>query len=151
MKKIAVLILVLAMGFAFANSAKATWFWSDDDLTISNWGMVSNDVFTKADSGDNSIGGAFVNGGTIDTGNVTAVAQLTNNVNSSLVAGCNCFDDVTIRNGGMVFNDIYTKAYSGDNSIHGMFVGGGLIDSGNAEAGSIIENVVNFTLVGGAI
>ena len=152
MKKFAALagsaVLLLSMaGPAFASY----WFFgSDDDVSIRNYGRVTNDVETRADSGDNSIGGKFVWGGRIRTGDALAGSEVGNDVNST-VLGCGCLDgDLTIHNYGRVYNDVDTKADSGDNSIHGMLVGGGSIGTGGATAGSLVQSSVNFTMVGGA-
>ena len=151
MKKFAALagsaVLLLSMaGPAFASH----WFFgSDDDVSIRNYGRVTNDVETRADSGDNSIGGMFVSGGRINTGAVAAGASLYTDVNST-VLGCGCLDgDLTIHNYGRVYNDVDTKADSGDNSIHGFVVHGGSIRTGGATAGSVLDTIVNFTMVGG--
>ena len=125
------------------------WWMGSDDVTIGNMAIVSNKVTTKADSGDNSIGGKCVFGGTIRTGAASAYSNVGNEVNGSRIACVGCDGDVDIHNNmGFVTNRVWTKAASGDNRIGGMFVGGGSITAGAAGATSIVTNFVNPTVVG---
>jgi len=147
MKKLAALVgsaaLLLSMtGVVMAHRR------GGDDVSIRNYGRVTNDIETRADSGDNSIGGKLVRGGRIETGKVEAYSDIFTDVNST-VLGCGCTDDLSIRNYGKVRNDVETKADSGDNSIHGRWVSGGKIDTGKAFAGTVVETIVNFTMVAG--
>lgn len=57
----------------------------DGDLNISNGASVKNYIYTKADSGDNSISGKVVGGGSIDTDDATAGSFVSNVVNTVLV------------------------------------------------------------------
>ncbi len=127
------------------------WGWSwggSNDLDIDNHAFVVNKVYTRADTGDNSIGGRYVFGGSIRTGAATAGTDVLNDVNSSFV-GCDCVDgDVDIDNGAFVYNRVKTRADSGDNRIGGKFVGGGSITTGAAGAGSIVTSLVNYSVVG---
>lgn len=147
----AALLLAMAVpGFAH--------YWSDDDLIVDihNWAHVTNNVTTKAYTGDNSIHGKWVTGGAIYTGVAGASSAVFNTVNLNAADPCAClgglgsFDDVTltIKNGAHVDNNLYTKAETGDNSIGGKYVGGGLIATGVAGATSYVENVVNTNVLG---
>ena len=130
------------------------WWHHDDDLTldIDNDAWVDNDVYTKADTGDNYIGhGEGDDDALIDTGKATAVSVVTNDVNFNLVDLCGClgdFDDVDIDidNDAHVDNDVYTKADTGDNYIG--HVDGAEIYTGNASATGVVENIVNTNIVG---
>lgn len=148
---------LIAAGSAAALMLSATavpafashWQWNnDDDVNITNWASVKNYVTTKADTGDNSISGKYVFGGAIDTGKAVAGTEVLNVVNDTTL-DCGCLDgDLTIKNSAVVKNYVYTKADTGDNSISGKVVGGGDIDTGDATAGSLVQNIVNTTLVG---
>lgn len=140
------LMLLSVAGPAFGNG----WWWGGGEVEIEdNWASVYNYVYTKADSGDNSIGGKYVFGGSIRTGTATAYTNLYNDINSSLVGCDGCGGDVEIEdNWASVGNTVYTKAYSGDNRIGGRCVGGGTITTGAAGATSIIDNIVNFSMIG---
>ena len=128
-------------------------FFGNDELEVYNRDTkVKNEVTTKADTGDNSIHGKMVFGGKISTGDATAVSGVSNFVNYTQVEGCGCFDDVTVKNKHTrVYNDVYTKADTGDNSIHGMMVFGGRIRTGDAGAMSTVFNDVNTTILGGGL
>lgn len=122
---------------------------SSDDVTIHNCALVSNRLYTKADSGDNMISGWFgVSGGVINSGNATAKLTLGNEVNTSLLGCTGCIDDVNIYNRARVYNRVKTIADSGDNMLSGMCVSGGRITSGAASATSLVTNIVNLTSVG---
>ncbi len=115
---------------------------------IHNYGLVSNSVRTKADSGDNMIGGMWVCGGSIRTGAASAYANVGNDVNSTGIGGCvGCFGG-NIYNGGVVSNWVKTKADSGDNMISGGMVGSGSINTGAASATSVVTSFVNYSLIG---
>ena len=123
--------LVLTMaGSAFAFG----WIFPSNDVESGNFAVVKNFVVTKADTGDNEIGGMVVGGGSITTGAATAVGSVLNQVNTTQV-GCDCLDgDVTTHNFGTVKNFVITKADTGDNEIGGKFVFGGAIRTGAAGA-----------------
>lgn len=57
-------------------------------------------------------------------------------------------DDVTVGNRAYVRNTVITKADSGDNSIHGKYVWGGKILTGDASAGADVFNQVNTVDLG---
>jgi len=85
-KKIAALagagaLLLGAAVPVFANG----WWWNNDDVDIDNHAYVRNTVITKADTGDNSIGGKLVFGGDINTGDAEALGIVTNAVNTTVV------------------------------------------------------------------
>jgi hypothetical protein len=119
-----------------------------NELTLSNYAHVDNDVTTKANSGLNSLGGAKVHGGHITTDMATAGSQVDNGVNSNQSScGCDSHGKTTLKNMAYVDNNVTTKANTGLNSIHGMVVGGGSINTGEADATSIVSNVVNSNVV----
>jgi len=150
MKKALAIAGAGAILLSMAGPALAGWWWmGSDDVTIGNMAFVTNKVTTKADSGDNSIGGKCVFGGTIKTGAASAATYVGNDVNGSAVSCVGCDGDVDIHNGAFVTNRVWTKADSGDNSIGGKFVGGGSITTGAAGASSIVENFINWSIVGG--
>ena len=124
---------------------------SSSSVSINNHAFVYNKAYTKADTGDNDIGGKCVFGGKIYTGAATATSQIYNDVNSSILGCDDCFDNMSINNHAMVFNKAYTKAYTGDNGIHGKYVGGGYINTGDAGAGGIIDNIVKLTWTNGTL
>lgn len=125
-------------------------WWCDwsDEIGISNSATVTNIVGTVANTGHNDMGGKFVWGGGIDTGNATAGSGVINQVNWNEV-GCDCVDgDITIGNRASVLNLVDTRANTGHNHLGGMCVGGGLIDTGNAGATSLVDNFINTNIVG---
>ena len=119
-----------------------------DGIDIDNHAKVFTKVYTKADSGDNYINGSMVFGGKIVTGAASATSDLYTDVNSSMLGCYKCDGDVDIDNHARVYTKVYTKADSGDNYINGMCVGGGKITTGATNARSIVDSVVNFTLIG---
>jgi len=165
MKKIASLVGAGALLLTMATATFATNNWhhrnprpmprSEDELTIENSATVDNLVVTVANSGLNwtSDGGRTFSrsrhhfskdAGDIRTGDADAVATLTNRVNWNNVAGCGCFDDVKIENKRTsVDNDVWTVANTGLNRT-----GRGDIRTGNAYADSLVDNVINTTIVG---
>jgi len=156
------LAIAASAGALFLSTASPAFgffpFFSNDELVIRNTNTtVTNLVTTKADTGDNSIHGKMVFGGSIKTGDAWAESGVQNSVNFTSVEGCGCFDDVTIRNRDTsVLNDVYTRADSGDNSIHGMIVGGfhssgARIRTGDAGASALVMSDVNTTIVGGGL
>lgn len=118
---------------------------------------VTNNVWTKANTGHNSISGDEVFGGTILTGNAMAGSDVSNVVNSTSVKGCGCFDLVVVKNRETdVTNNVHTKANTGYNSIEGGTLGnedggGAVIVTGDAGALASVTNVVNTTIVGGGL
>lgn len=147
----------LAVGVAFfaaATPALAGW-WSNDELYVKNADTyVKNVVDVKADTGDNEIGGKYVGGWfgkgpKMVTGDASAYLELSNVVNATSVAGCGCFDDVTVKNWDTTLkNYIDVKADTGDNEMHGYKVTAGKIKTGNAAAAAVIANVVNTMSLG---
>lgn len=137
------------MLLSVAGPVFAGWWWGGgNDVDIHNYARVSTKVYTKADSGDNSIGGKYVFGGRITTGAAGATADLYTDVNSSMLVCDGCDGDINIRNRAHAYTRVKTVADSGDNSIHGKCVGGGIITTGAATAKSIVDTIVNFTMVG---
>ncbi len=131
-------------------------------LTVANYASVSNYVKTEAETGDNTLTGE----GTILTGSALAGSDLTNFVNWTSVAGCDCFDEVTVANAAYLSNYVKTEAETGDNSLVGVEQNTdrhhrhhdsegsesvALIDTGDAGASSVVANDVNTTIVGGVV
>lgn len=117
---------------------------------IKNKAWVKNITVTKADTGDNAIGaGRDVSGGSITTGAAVAGASIQNVVNWNEVDPCGCDGVTIIKNKAKVKNVTITKADTGGNAIvAGRDVNGGSIGTGDATAGSVVENAVNTNIVG---
>lgn len=150
MKRIAALAGAGALLLSMAGPAFGgfDWFGSDSSLTVNNHALVINKTETEAETGDNES-----SGGWIMTGNAGATSLVGNQVNYTEVWGCDCYDDVTVNNGAFVYNDTETEAETGDNDTGGSRrrrhrSSGGAIFTGNAGATSVVENLVNFTLIG---
>ena len=142
--------LLLSVALPVLGYCMGPFCFGDDggDLTIDNCARVYTKVYNKADTGDNSIGGKYVRGGSIKTGAADATARVYNDVNSSVI-GCDCIDgDISIDNHARVKTRVYNKAYTGDNSIGGRCVSGGRIRTGDAGATALVDSLVNFTMVG---
>lgn len=122
---------------------------------IKNWAWVKNVVNTSADTGGNVIAAEDdVDGGSISTGVATAWSGVSNIVNTNDVEACPCEEDGTliIKNKAKVKNYVTTSANTGWNVIAaGDDVTGGSIYTGDANAGSLVENVVNTNIVGTGI
>ncbi len=125
------------------------WWWmGGDDVTIRNVGTVNNTITNSANTGHNDIGGMCVHGGRILTGGASATANVGNDVNSNGIGCFSCDGDIDIYNTGLVNNRVTNRANTGYNHIGGMFVGGGLISTGNAGASTLVTNFVNTNMVG---
>ena len=59
----------------------------DGDLDVDNRAKVRNKVYTKADSGDNTVFGGMLSSSRIYTGGATAVSAVDNFVNTVIVGG----------------------------------------------------------------
>lgn len=161
-KKIAAVGASAVMFLASATPAFATWDWwdwfhSEDTLVVHNEDTdVTANVWTKANTGGNEVTGGEHHGwwwwhhggeegGSVETGNAQALAEVGQSVNLTDVAGCGCFDDVTVHNDDTdVLANVWTKANTGWNTV----TGAGTIATGNAGAGSLVEQMVNVTVVG---
>lgn len=163
-KKIAAVGASAVMFLASATPAFATWNWwdwfhSEDTLMVHNEDTdVTANVWTKANTGGNDVSGGEEHhgrwwwwnhddeeGGSIETGNAEAVAGVSQAVNMTDIAGCGCFDDVTVHNDDTdVTANVRTKANTGWNTVDGS----GMISTGNAGAASLVEQMVNVTVVG---
>ena len=161
-KKALIGVASTAAFLGMAVPAMATFFpvfpMPSDDIEVKNIDTtVINKVYTKASSGDNSIGGMFVSGGKITTGMAYADAGVQNVVNFSKVNTCGyCSNgDVEVKNiDTTVVSKVYTRADSGDNSIGGMVVGGfhgPSITTGASYAYSTVVGEVNTTLIGDVV
>lgn len=123
-----------------------------DGVFILNKAKVKNFTLTVANSGMNSMdANDDIKGGKIKTGDAWALGDVYNEVNWTEVNGCACGSTAVI-NKAKVKNVTLTFANSGMNSMSaGDDIKGGRIRTGSADAGSVVTNVVNTTLVGGAI
>lgn len=153
MKKLLYSAVGVAAFLAVAAPAMATWTWPSNDVNVENeHTKVITKVTTKADAGDNSISGKFVWGGKITSGDAVALADVQTMANYTEVNACgSCLKgDVKVENEHtFVLSKVYTKADSGDNSIHGMMVGfHPEIVAGGALASSVVGSQVNLTMVG---
>jgi hypothetical protein len=154
MKKLAVLVASAAMVLVFAAPSFACTGWwcggSQDSLDISNFGSVRNVLTTKTYTGDNLIGSFFgkVFGAQLTTGTASAVSSVGSEVNTTAIASCDCFDEVEVSNFGSVLNNVYTKSDTGNNTIGGWWTGGVGLTSGSAGATTLLENIVNTTVIG---
>jgi hypothetical protein len=148
MKKIAALVGAGALVLALVVPAMATWTWPSNDVTISNWANVSTKVNTSANTGSNRIGGKYVWGGKIKSGEAMSVSLASTTANTNSVGCLKCGDDVTISNWANVSTKVNTSANTGNNSIGGKCVGGGSILTGDAVSQSEAYTVVNTNVVG---
>lgn len=142
-KKIAVLA---GAGALLLSMVTPAFGWGD--VSAFNWSFLINMVQTSANSGDNEIHGMCVSDGSVQSGVASAVASVGNAVNPTDVGCLGCNKDVSVHNWSSLRNDVRTSANSGRNGISAGWVSGGSVVSGNAGASSIVENVVNSTMVG---
>ena len=105
-----------------------------------NKARVHTDVTTIATTGDNSIHGKYVDGGSIYTSPATARTLVGNLVNTNVNT-----EGFTV-NKARVHTDVTTAADTGGNSIGGKDVDGGSIYTSSATAGTAVINVVNTNL-----
>ncbi len=118
------------------------------ETNVSNLGVVVNGVLTTSDTGNNSLNGDFVDGGSVTTGNAISVAQVENILNTTSVDSKSFFgSDVTVNNAGLVLNLVGISASTGKNTVNAGEVDGGSVQTGNAGAESVVSNVVNTTVV----
>ena len=120
-------------------------------LTVANTGF--NQVNGGGNGGLGSLGGGGHHsrgGGSIDTGNALAYSDVLNGVNSNTVDLCECLSGrrgdvkVEIKNQNTnVTNRVVTVANTGFNQVNGS----GEIDTGRAEAGALVTNIVNTNVV----
>jgi len=148
MKKIAALVGAGALVLALVVPAMAVWSWPSNDVNVSNWANVSTRVSTSANTGGNSIGGKYVWGGRVRSGDAVSIAVVGTTVNTNEVSCPTCNGDVNVSNGANVSTKVSTSANTGGNSIGGRCVGGGRILTGGAAAQSEVYTVVNTNLVG---
>lgn len=147
-------IVAIAAATGLMLSATAPVLANDPELTISNWAKVKNKLYTKSNTGHNSISATGdVKGGEIGSGAAFAGANLTNSVNwTELACGCVKEGDahVLVDNSAKVKNYLTTKSNTGHNSINaGDDVEGGVITTGSADSQAIVVNDVNTTIMGG--
>ncbi len=131
-------ILVSAMP-AFANGTR-----------VRNWANVTNNVKTVANTGALSFHNEVEGGDISHTGDAFATGVVSNVVNTNNL-DCGCFDEggrhLRIRNGARVTNNVKTVANTGA-MARGDVEGGDISHTGNADAGSMVSNVVNTNNVG---
>lgn len=131
-------------------------------ITVKNGASVGTNVVTVAKTGGNTISGGSNNsfslfghndnktsGGTIGTGAAVSGANVSTNVNPTVVdVSCGCLPkkgtlSVSVNSGADVSTNVVTVAKTGGNSTSN----GGTIGSGNATAGSVVTGTVNSTVI----
>ena len=123
------------------------------DSFVHNWADLSNQVNTTANTGWNKIqADDSVTGGNIGTGYAQSVATLNNTINSNTLYsfGAGGFDfGGLVHNATEVNNLVNTTANTGWNSIvaNEENVNGGNVNSGYAQAGSVVNNVINTNVL----
>lgn len=146
MKKIASLVgagaLVLGMAiptFAFGGG----WFdWSSSEATVKNYAWVDTNTSTSANTGWNISMKSWFFGGTVETGGAFAGSDISNRVNWNSI-GCDCYDDLYVKNFADVDTNTSTSANTGWNDSFG-----GSVFTGGAEAQGLVSSVVNTNIVG---
>ncbi|MCL4354928.1 hypothetical protein M1349_05735 [Patescibacteria group bacterium] len=122
-------------------------------VRVENRADVRNTSVAISNTGLNKIGGHEVeeDGARIRTGAATSYATVYNNVNKTKVDLCGCEDESSVRveNNADVRNTSVAISNTGLNKIGGHEVEGGRIRTGGAYADSLVDNVVNTTVVGG--
>lgn len=146
MKKFAGLMAAVAMLLVVATPAAAWWF-NNDEATIKNYAWVNTDAISKVNTGFNKISGGMVGGGSIFTGEGFTGNSVTTQVNSNTI-GCNCYDDLYLKNKAGITTDAIAKVNTGFNKVSGGFVMGGLVGTGAGEAQNLVTTVVNTNVVG---
>lgn len=118
---------------------------------IWNGAEVVNQIITAANTGGNLILSEDddVNGGLINSGNAGSATLVSNVVNSNDVDSWDCeCEGLLIQNLAGVGNLVETVANTGENTIAAYDdVDGGTINSGSANAASVVSNVVNTNVV----
>lgn len=127
-------------------------FASDWGSLVHNWADVSNTINTTANTGWNSINAdSNVNGGSISTGYAQSVATVNNTVNSNSLYNFDTGFDFgsLVHNATDVNNMVNTNANTGWNSLNAddHNVNGGSVSSGYAQAGSVVNNVINTNVL----
>ena len=123
-----------------------------DYSMVHNWADLSNTLNTLANTGNNQIkADDSVTGGNIGTGFAQSVATLNNTINSNTLYNFGGYfgDGGLLHNATEVNNVVYTSANTGWNSIvaNEENVNGGNVNSGYAEAGSVVNNVINTNVL----
>ena len=145
MKKLASLMgagaMLLGMAVpAFAGTFSFPWPTpKTTEATVKNYAHVGTTLNTTVNSGWNKTMGWF---GSVTSGAASALESVTNQVNFNQI-GCNCSDDLYIKNMAGVKATLNTNVNSGFNSSFG-----GMVTSGAAGVMSAVENVVNTNIVG---
>ena len=124
-----------------------------DSSLVHNWADLSNTLNTMANTGNNVIkADDSVNGGSITSGYAQSVATLNNTINSNTLYnfGAEGWDfGSLVHNATDVHNTLNTTANTGWNSIvaNEENVNGGSVTSGYAQAGSVVNNVINTNVL----
>jgi hypothetical protein len=126
MKKILMTLPAFALALALAAPVSATWRSSNDELNVTsrNSANVTNNVDSWSSTGRNSVRGGSGDS-TILTGLADSFAKSGTEANYNATdlrgAGCNCFDDVTVRssNRATVTNNVSAESKTGGNVISG--------------------------------
>jgi hypothetical protein len=150
-KKLAVGLAGAAALLAISSSAFAY-----TGINISHTGTsISNEISSLSDTGNNSISGFRVRGGSITTGMAQSGINLSNSANFTQlgsVAGLFNEDEgggihITTT-GTSLSNALASSATSGNNTMHGFRLSGGTIGSGDSMSALSVLNDVNTTIIG---
>lgn len=127
------------------------------EIEVDNHANVRNNVLTLSNTGFNAIGGVNYerhhnnSGGSINTGDALAQTSVLNDVNYTNVDLCGCLAsrhgsrvEIDVDNHANVTNNVATVANTGFN-----YAGSGRIRTGDAGAVSLVQNLVNTTIIGG--
>lgn len=145
MKKLAGLAAAGALLLNVAGVAFASHF----DTVVKNKAKVKVFTVAVANTGFNSVNaGDDVKGGKVKTGDALAVSDVSNVVNTTTVDNCDCEGSTLVKNKAKVKVAAISLANTGFNSVNADDVKGGRVVTGNGEAGSVVTNVVNTTVVG---
>lgn len=147
MKKFAGLMGAIAMLLVVTAPAAAFWWMGSDEATVKNYAWVKTDAKAKTNTGFNTVTGGMVGGGSVLTGAGFAGNSLTTQVNTNTV-GCNCYDDLYLKNKAGVRNEVSAKTNTGFNTVSGGFVMGGFVGTGAGDAQNLVTTVVNTNVVG---
>lgn len=142
-------IIAGATGAGLVLTMAGAAFASFDGTFVLNKAKVKNFTLTVANTGMNTMDASDdIKGGKIKTGDAFAYSEVTNVVNTTTIEGCGC-ENTTVINKAKVKNKTLTFANTGMNSMYaGDDIRGGRIRTGDADAGSVVTNVVNTTVVG---
>ncbi len=109
------------------------------EATVKNYAHVDTTLNTMVNTGWNKTMGWF---SSVTSGAASALESVKNQVNYNVI-GCDCYDDLYVKNMAHVDTTLNTNVNSGFNSTFG-----GKVISGEAGVMSAVENVVNTNVVG---